>query len=186
MSKEDFKGLNAEAQKAKLAELGFTEAEIDEASNAKGRIALFATKEAEAADGGDNGDGNGADAPAETTQPPKPSAPAKGKAKANVLEYLVAPRAPRIKHNGGEYFPGDVIEAPQGELDHLVKKGYVVDPAEIAEKGEYQAVDEAVRRQGYQIREGHKVVTPTDEGALDEDGNTKEIDKPKKKSNRKR
>lgn len=137
-----------------------------------------------------NAENNGAEA----KQPEAPKAPARSRSakpatpeapKRGKSDYVVAPRAPRIKHNGGVYFPGDTIEVDDpAELDHLVNKGYVVSVAEIHENGEYQALDEAVKRQGYQVRQGNKVETPTQEGALDDDGDSVEIDKPKSKKGR--
>ncbi len=104
----------------------------------------------------------------------------KPEVKKTLLAYVVAPLAPRIKHNGGDYWPGDVIEAPKGELDHLVKKGYVIDPVQLEKKGEYQATDEAIKKQGKRIRNGRSVETPRGEGKLDDDGDSLEVGKPKK------
>lgn len=170
MTRSEFAKLGAEAQNEALADLGYSPEEIEGAANAKARQDLFNAK-----------------VPAQETvkpQAPKASAPAKSEnapAKRGSSDFVVAPRAPRIKHNGGVYLPGDTIEVDDpAELDHLVNKGYVVSVAEIHAKGEYQAFDEAVKRQGYQVRSGTEVETPTKEGRLDDDGESEEIDAPKK------
>lgn len=173
MNRTEFSKLNAEAQAEELANLGYSAEEIEGAANAKGRQDLFNAK-------------------VEAEEPQKKSEPKKAKAsekkeevkpsKSDECQFVVAPLAPRIKHNGGDYIEGDVIETETPEeLEHLVKKGYVVSKATIKEKGEYQAFDEAKIKQGYRIRSGREVDTPNNEGRLNDEGDSAEIDKPRKR-----